>query len=167
MGAAVPSTAGLFGAMQLGLTHSEKNRVRITPYLCDHLTDFKMLAHSMTQRPTCLAKIVPNYPSVIGAVDAVQTGMGGVLFVKGKHPIMWHTMFPDVIQQCMVTIKNAAGDITNSDLEQAGVLIQADVVNNCYDLQDCTLATLNDNVAAVSHNQKGALTSNCAGAYLC
>ena len=49
MGAADPSAAGLFRAMQLGLTHSEKNCVRITPYLRDHLMDFKMLAHSMTR----------------------------------------------------------------------------------------------------------------------
>ena len=33
MGASIPGAAGLFGAMQLGLTHSEKNRVWITPYL--------------------------------------------------------------------------------------------------------------------------------------
>ena len=110
---------------------------------------------------------MPDYPSVIGAVDAAQTDMGGVLFAKGKHPIMWHVMFPDDIQQCMVTTENTAGDITNSDLEQAGVLAQADVVNNLYDLRDPTLATLNDNVAAISCNQKGALTSDHAGAYLC
>ena len=110
---------------------------------------------------------MPDYPSVIGRVDAVQMGMGGVLFAKGKHPIFWHTMFPNDIQQRMVTIENAAGDITNSDLEQAEVLTQADIANNLYDLWDHTLTTLNDNVAAVSWNQKGALTSNCAGAYLC
>ena len=136
MGAAIPGTAGLLGVMQLGLTHSEKNRVQITPYLRDHLTDFEMLAHSMTQRPSHLAKIMPDYPSVIGMVDAAQTGMGGMLFAKGKHPMMWCAMFPDDIQQCMVTIENAAGDITNSDLEQAGVLAHADVTDNLYDLQD-------------------------------
>ena len=93
--------------------------------------------------------------------------MGWVLFAKGKHPIMWCMIFPDDIQQCMVTIENTAGDITNSDLEQAGVLAQADVANNLYDLCDCTLTTLNDNIMAVSRNQKGALTSDLAGAYLC
>ena len=167
MGAAIPSAAGLFRAMQLGLTHSKKNRVRITPYLCDHLTDFEMLAHSMTQWPTCLAEIMPDYPSVIGTVDVAQMGMGGMLFAKGKHPMMWRAMFLDDIQQHMVTVENAAGDITNSDLEQAGVLAHADVANNLYDLQDRTLTTLNDNIATVSHNQKGTLTSNHAGAYLC
>ena len=52
----------------------------------------------------------------------------------------------------MVTTKNTAGDITNSNLEQAGVLTQADIVNNLYDLWDCTLTTLNNNVVAISHN---------------
>ena len=160
MGAAIPGAAGLFGAMQLGLTHSKKNRIWITPYLQDHLMDFEMLTHSMTQQPTRLAKIVPDYPSVIGAVDATQVGMGGMLFAKGKDPVMWCTTFLDDIWQHMVTIKNTAGDITNSDLEQAGVLTQANVTNNLYDLHDCTLATLNDNIAAISQNQKGALTSH-------
>ena len=76
-------------------------------------------------------------------------------------------MFPDDIQQHMVTIKNFAGDIANSNLEQVGVLAQANVANNLYNLWDHTLATLNDSIAAVSWNQKGALTSDCAGAYLC
>ena len=110
---------------------------------------------------------MPDYPSVIGAVDAAQVGMGGVLFAEGKHPIMLRMTFPDDIQQCMVTIENTAGDITNSDLEQAGVLAQANVANNLYDLCDGTLATLNNNIAAISRNQKGALTSDRAGAYLC
>ena len=52
----------------------------------------------------------------------------------------------------MVTIENTAGDITNSDLEQAGVLVQADVTNNLYDLHDPTLATLNDSITAISRN---------------
>ena len=110
---------------------------------------------------------MPDYPLVIGAVDAAQIGMGGVLFAEEKHPVMWCMTFPDDIQQCMVTIEITAGNITNSDLEQAGVLAQADVANNLYDLRDRTLATLNDNIAAVSRNRKGALTSDRAGAYLC
>ena len=95
---------------------------------------------------------MPDYPSVIGAVDAAQVGMGGVLFAKGKHPIMWQMTFLDDIQQHIVAIKNTAGDITNSNLEQAGVLAQADVTNNLYDLRDRTLTTLNDNITAVSRN---------------
>ena len=80
---------------------------------------------------------------------------------------MWHATFPDDIQQCMVTTENMAGDLTNSSLEQAGVLAQANIPNNLYDLHDRTLSTLNDNIAAVSQNGKGTLTSDCASTYLC
>ena len=36
-----------------------------------------------------------------------------------------------------------------------------------YDLWELTLSTLNDNSAAISRNQKGAITSDQAAAYLC
>ena len=55
----------------------------------------------------------------------------------------------------------------NSNLEQAGVLAQADVMNTVFDLCDRMLATLNDNITAISHNKKGAITSNQSAAYLC
>jgi hypothetical protein len=48
MGAAIPGAAGLFGAMQLGLKHTDQHRVRITPYLHDHLSDFEVLAESVS-----------------------------------------------------------------------------------------------------------------------
>ena len=36
-----------------------------------------------------------------------------------------------------------------------------------FDLQELTLATLNDNVAAISRNRKGTITSDQATTYLC
>ena len=80
MGPAVPGAAGLFGALQVGLFHTNKHQVCITLHLWDHLTDFEVLACSITQCPTCFLEIVPNNLSVIGSVDAVKPGMGGVLF---------------------------------------------------------------------------------------
>ena len=44
MGPVVPGLAGLFGALQLGLSHVDKHWVKITHFLHDHLTDFKALA---------------------------------------------------------------------------------------------------------------------------
>jgi hypothetical protein len=150
MGAAIPGSAGLFGAMQLGLKLADRTRVCITPYLCDHLCDFERLALSVAERPTRFAKIVPDYPTVIGAVDAAKIGMGGVLFAEGDAPVLWRAPFPTNIQERLVSFDNLHGDITNSDLEQAGVLAQADVINTTFDLRDRTLATLNDNTAAIS-----------------
>ena len=167
MGPAVPGASGLFGALQLGLSHADKHRVRITPHLRAHLTDFETLARSLAHRPTRFAELVPDYPSVIGSVDAAKQGMGGVLFAPGKPPAMWRARFPEDIQTRIVSTANTAGDLTNSDLEQAGVLAHADMATLLFDLRELTLATLNDNVAAVSRNRKGAVTSDQAAAYLC
>ena len=89
MGPAVPGASSLFGVLQLGLSHSDKHRMWITSHLQAHLTDFEALSHSITHCPTCFAEIVPDYPSVIGSVDAAKPGMGGVLFAFGKPPTMW------------------------------------------------------------------------------
>ena len=47
MGPVVPGLAGLFGALQLGLSHSDKHQVKITWFLHDHLSDFKALAQDV------------------------------------------------------------------------------------------------------------------------
>ena len=49
MGLAVPGLAGLFSALQLGLSHANKHWVKITWHLCDHLDDFKALARDISQ----------------------------------------------------------------------------------------------------------------------
>ena len=89
--------------------------------------------------------------------------MSGVLFAEGKHLIMGCATFLEVIQQHIMTTNNPGGNLTNSNLEQVGVLIQGDVANNLYDLRDCILSALSDNIATVSCNHKGALTSDCVG----
>ena len=139
----------------------------ITSHLWTHLMDFEALTHSITHCPTRFVEIVPDYPSVIGSVDASKLGMGGVLFAPGKPPTMWHASFPEDIQQHIVSTTNTAGDLTNSDLQQASILVQADMATLLFDLRVLTLATLNDNVAAVSQNCKGAITSDQAATYLC
>ena len=68
--------------MQLGFSHTNKHHISITSYLCDHLSNFELLTQSVATLPTCLAKVMPNYPSIIGSVNATKSGMGGVLFVE-------------------------------------------------------------------------------------
>ena len=89
MGPTIPGASGLFGALQLGLSHANKHQVQITPHLQAHLMDFEALACSIAHLPTCFAEIVPDYPSVIGSINATKPGMGGVLFTPGKPPAMW------------------------------------------------------------------------------
>ena len=167
MEAAIPRSAGLFGALQFGLCHANKHRVCITTHLRDHLTDFELLAQSIATHPTRFAELIPDYPLANGSVDAAKSGMGGVLFADSKQPLLWHMPFPPDIQARTVSTKNPNGDIMNSNLEQAGVLAQAHIMNTVYDLRDQMLATLNNNITAISHNKKGAITSDQSAAYLC
>ena len=95
-------------------------------------------------------EVVPDYPSVIGSVDAAKPGMGGVLFAPGHPPTLWRAMFLPDIQVRIITYDNPGGDLTNSGLEQAGILAHAGVATSLYNLRELTLSTLNDNSAAVS-----------------
>ena len=98
----------------------------------------------------CLAEVVLDYPMVIGSVDAAKLGMGGILFTPGHPPTLWHATFPLDIQECIISFDNPVGDLTNSNLEQAGILAQADVAASLYNLQELTLLTLNNSSAAIS-----------------
>ena len=94
MSLAMPGTSGLFSALQFGLKHSDKGRVKLTPHIHAYLSDFERLAHSLASRPTRLAELVPEDPSVLGAVDAAKLGMGGILFCFGSAPLLWRAPFP-------------------------------------------------------------------------
>ena len=150
MGLVVPGSVGLFGALQLGLTHSDKHRVKITHFLHDHLSDFEALARDISLRPMRLAEVVLEYPSVIGSVDAAKPGMGGVLFAPGHPLTLWHATFLPDIQAHIVSFDNPGGDLTNSDLEQAGILTHANIAASLNDLWELMLSTLNDNSAVIS-----------------
>ena len=112
-------------------------------------------------------EVVPDYLLVIGSVDAAKRGMGGILFTPSHPPTLWHITFPLEIQEHIILVDNPSGDLTNSNLEQAGILAQVDVAASLYDLHELSLATLNDNTAAIAQNQKGTITSDHVAAYLC
>ena len=150
MGLVVPGSMGLFGTLQLGLSNLDKHHIKITCFLRDHLSDFEALAQDISLRPMRLAEVVLDYPLVIGSVDAAKLGMGGVLFTSGHPPTLWCAAFPPEIREHLVSFENPSGDLTNSDLEQAGILAQEDVAASLYDLQELTLLTLNDNSTAIS-----------------
>ena len=90
---------------------------------------------------------MPDYLSVMGSMDTTKPGMGGVLFAPGHPPTLWWASFSNNIQQRIVSFDNPSDDLTKSDLEQAGVLAQADVATSLYNLHKLTLATVNDNIA--------------------
>ena len=164
---AIPGSAGLFSALQLALTASKGNRIRITKALRSHINAFASLAADLAVRPTYLAEIVPQEPTLLGATDAAKAGMGGVYFDASGQGYVWRFPFPEDVQRDLVSADNPTGRVTNSDLEHAGLLAQASLMCHEHDLRYATIANGSDNTPAVSRVSKGAVTSDGPAAHLC
>jgi hypothetical protein len=173
---AIPGGTGMFSHLQEALRLNDKSRVKLTQAVHDQLADFEFLTHSLSDRPTRIAEVVPTEPTHVGASDAARPGMGGVwvppiqssptLSPEAMPPLVWRQPFPDHIQASLVSFANPKGSITNSDLELAGVLCHQDIIAHHADCRERTLATLCDNTPAVAWLKKGSVSNNSSAAYL-
>jgi hypothetical protein len=163
---AIPGGRGLFSVLQTGFSYSDRHRIRIDRHLRAQLHDFEALVHDLHARPTRLAEVVPDLPSGIGACDAAGPGMGGIWFVPGAPPLLWRAPFPLSIQSRLVTAAHRSGDLTNSDLELAGIIAHKDILAQNIDARERTFLLLSDNTPAVSRSRKGSVTTRSAAAYL-
>jgi hypothetical protein len=94
--------------------------------------------------------------------------MGGVFFVPTGNCLYWREPFLADVQDDLVSTQKPVGRVTNSDLEQAAMLGQLDVIaNHLVDMTYVTLETLCDNTPAVSRAWKGAVSNPGPAAYLC
>jgi hypothetical protein len=156
--------------LNMGYYHIElcpDNRVRINKSLRHHINAFASLATSLRNCPTHLAEVVPQAPSLLGTTDAAKVGMGGVYFDASGQGYVWRFPFPEDIQSQLISKANPSGRITNSNLEQAGLLAQVSVISHHHDVTYPTIANGLDNMPAVSHTTKGAVTSDGPAAHLC
>ena len=170
MALGVPGSRGLFSLLQEGLRHSDKYRIRITPAMRDQLDDFEHLAHSLSERPTELAEIVPDHPVAAGPHDASGLGMGGAWLPSTTHsnirPTVWRAPFPDWVRAKLVSFDNHHGTITNSDLELAGLIVHHDVLAQTVNIRGNTLAPLGDNTPTEAWHHKKSTTTTGPAAYL-
>ena len=164
---AIPGTAGLFSALQLAQNKAKGNRIRINTFVRQSLDAFCRLATSLCVRPTHLAEIVPQDPTLLGTTDAAKVGMGGVYFDHEANGYVWREPFCDDVRRALISADQPGGTITNSDLEQAALLGQADIMTKSHPVAYATLENLSDNTPAVSRFHKGAVSSDGAAAQLC
>jgi len=66
-----------------------------------------------------------------------------------------------------VSSDNPHGDITNSDFEQAAMVVQLDNIANSYDVRGATISNLKDNTPTLTRHFKGSTTTSGPAAYLC
>lgn len=170
MSLGIPGSQGLFSLLQEALLHVDKDRIRITTAMRDMLTTFEHLADSVVSRPTELAELVPDHPIAIGPHDASAAGMGGVWLPATTNsnvtPILWRAPFPQHIQDRLVSWTNPQGDITNSDLELAGLVAHQDILAQEVNCHGCTQVPLGDNITMVSGHHKKSVTTTGPRAYL-
>jgi hypothetical protein len=93
--------------------------------------------------------------------------MGGVYFDSAGNAFVWRERFPHAVQRRLVSHSNPSGDVTNSNLEHAGLLAQVDLMTDTHDVCYATIENFSDNTPAVSRVQKGAVSTTGAAAGLC
>ena len=93
--------------------------------------------------------------------------MGGVHYDAHGNCYVWRHPFDQAVQERLVSFDNPNRTVTNSDLEQAGVLAQVSLMSTTHDVHYATLANGCNNTPTVSRVVKGAISSDGPAAYLC
>jgi hypothetical protein len=112
-----------------------------------------MLLRESTQEPTQCRELTCGWPDYIGIVDASSHGIGGVVVgeLSGCVPTVFRLQWPEDIHTQVVSFNNPAGNITNLDLEMAGLLILWLVIKGiCGLLTEKRIALFGDNSPSIS-----------------
>jgi hypothetical protein len=112
------------------------------------LMDLRAMIKSIALRPTHVFELVERSPSFIGMVDASSTGVGGIWMLPNWPPIVYRHQWPESIHR-----RYRAAEITNSDLELAGVLVAWFVLESCVPMRYATATLFSDNTPTVSWTQ--------------
>jgi hypothetical protein len=94
------------------------------------LLDMAAVIRDLASRPTHVNELVQKELNYIGYCDASAFGAGGVWFGGTQRlcPIVWRIQWLEDITNSVVSESNPAGQIRNSDLEMAGILLHKAVL---------------------------------------
>ncbi len=79
---------------------------------------------------------------------------------------MWRIEWLEWVRQRLVSSDNPTGDITNSDLELAGGLIQLEALAQTFDIRERTVMSKGDTLNTTFWERKGSTTTDSVPAYL-
>ena len=79
-------------------------------------------------------------------MDASTAGMGGIWLdaLKRLPPLLWQQRFPKEVTDAVVSWDNPKGELTNSDLEQAGMVCHPDILAQQYDVWELSLIHISE-----------------------
>ena len=168
MSLAMPGSRGLFSALQTTF-ETGKRCLQLTRLVHNFLDDLRWLAEHSHECPARIHELFPMDPLIVGATDASGKGMGRIFFIPTPasaaaapcwEACVWQDVFPDDIQECLVTWTNPNRDITNSELELAGTVVHCDVIAANFSIGKMTIGTpCNNNMPTVFWNGKGLATT--------
>ncbi|CAJ1946536.1 unnamed protein product [Cylindrotheca closterium] len=148
----IPGARGLFSPLQEAFrTKTPDHRLLLNAMVHQFLDDFRQLSKTLFDRPTRIAELIPQDPSVIGTTDASGQGMGGVAFLNtpsGLRPILWRHRYPKHVQSRLITFDNPRGLLSIGDLELSAMVCQHDVITTAADAWEHTIHSFHDNTAA-------------------
>ena len=151
---AIPSGKGLLSPCN-DMLRIEPNFIYLhrNKALLQALKDMRTLLQTCVTLPTKCTQLVTDWPEFVGVKDASKWGVGGVIIGEKDActPTLFRYEWPQDIRDRLVSEDNPAGDITNSDLEMAGLLLLFVIMEEvCGDLQDKHVALYSDNSPTVS-----------------
>jgi hypothetical protein len=100
--------------------------------VCHAPLDMAAVICNLASRPTHVSELVQKELDYIGYCDASTFGAGGVLFGEKQslRPILWIIQWPADLTNSVLSEANPTGQITNLDLEMAGILLHEAVLKS-------------------------------------
>jgi hypothetical protein len=127
------------------------------------IKDMRTLLHESTTRPTRCKELVAGWPDYVGLCDASSFGVGGVIIgeLSECHPTVSRLQWPPDITESVLSDKNRGGNLTNSDLKMAGLLLLWLIIEHvCSSLTEKRVALFSNNSPTVSWVQHMACQSS-------
>ena len=114
--------------------------------------DWRRLLQNMKLRPTHVLELVRQPIADVGNMDASGIGAGGVwMSTSSAYPnTVWRLEWPDEVREQLVSDKNPDGELNNSDLEMAALLLQWLVLEHLAITRHRSALTRCDNTPACS-----------------
>jgi hypothetical protein len=118
------------------------------------IRDMTTLLKESTKAPTKCKELVMGHPDYVGVKDASIHGVGGIIVGENKAcvPTVFRMEWPKWVKdEVLKTNSGQKGNLTNSDLEMAGLLLLFLVMEEVCDLQPGDhIALFSDNSPTVS-----------------
>jgi hypothetical protein len=122
------------------------------------IKDMTTLLRESTKNPTRCKELVMGHPDYVGVKDASIHGVGGIIVGENKAcvPTVFRVEWPEwVKQEVLKTNAGKKGNLTNSDLEMAGLLFLFLVMEEVCDLEPGDhIVLFSDNSPTVSWVQR-------------